>query len=742
MSASGFGAVDKVSKGGDTVSGQLALTNANPFSVSGAVDGQSFISDSSGNFAADYSGWTAYNVKQRRFGAKGDCSSVVDGAMTNGSATLSSATANFTNKDVGKTVYVHGAGSISPPPAPALAHANTGGTVAAGVYQVIVTYVNAHGESLGSVSTSITTTGSASTITISAPPAWQNATAWYGYVTQVNGSAYTRQQSPGSPTALGINLTITAPPTNTGAAPPGSNTATGAILITTIAGYVSSTSVTLTASATTTVSPARVVYGTDDTAAIQAAMNYATGALTGGDLVIPSSNGAYLCGALTMPPGLKLRFEKNATLMATADMKASWLLATPHVVYDNTSVIGGTFDATECTSALVTALVDFGGTTTCGQVEIRNNHFINAPVHVTQMGEFSPSLNYKYISGNYVQEHGTCFTGGFGIYCDYVGNVIIENNYVYTASTYDNIELGHSGPQNLGGVNAHMICKNNIVVGGQLQFPFSHYAEIVGNTVINNTIQNDGNTADYVRIIGNKVINAAPVSTWAGISHWGAYGQIMDNHVQVTQGNGIGGSWNNEQVCNNYIITSVTPQAGYGIYPSSTGGYNTISGNIIEGAFAYGIYAASTFSAIIGNIINTFNGIQFAGVQWQSVVGNALQVSNIGLIGTPGANVQIEDNGGAPTGKYYNVTAVSTTYTTQSTDGVVLVSGTTTVTLLSAVVCPGYSITIKNTDATNTVTVATTASQHIDAATTYSLTAGHAVTLISDGTQWRITSLF
>jgi hypothetical protein len=69
------------------------------------------------------------------------------------------------------------------------------------------------------------TTGSTSTLTVSSPAASGNATGWYAYVTQAGGSTYTRQQAAGSPTAIGSNLVLTAPPTSTGLNPPASNTA-------------------------------------------------------------------------------------------------------------------------------------------------------------------------------------------------------------------------------------------------------------------------------------------------------------------------------------------------------------------------------------------------------------------------------------------------------------------------------------------------------------------------------------
>ena len=72
------------------------------------------------------------------------------------------------------------------------------------------------------------TAGSTSTITVPSPtgqilgpaaPNFAAASGWYAYVSQVGGSTMTRQQAAGSPTAIGTNLTLTAPPTSSGAAP-------------------------------------------------------------------------------------------------------------------------------------------------------------------------------------------------------------------------------------------------------------------------------------------------------------------------------------------------------------------------------------------------------------------------------------------------------------------------------------------------------------------------------------------
>ena len=113
--------------------------------------------------------------------------------------------------------------ALSPPSAPSPTKADSGGTIAAGVYKVAVTYVSSNGETVASAQGSVTTTTAVSTITVPSPGAETGATGWYAYVTQVGGTTLTRQQALGSPTAIGTGLTLTAPPTSTGANPPAVN---------------------------------------------------------------------------------------------------------------------------------------------------------------------------------------------------------------------------------------------------------------------------------------------------------------------------------------------------------------------------------------------------------------------------------------------------------------------------------------------------------------------------------------
>jgi hypothetical protein len=220
---------------------------------------------------------TPWQFAVTTYGALGNGQAIPDGAITSGQPTLTTI-------------------GLSAPSAPSPTNTGSGGTVLAGVYGVKITYVNAYGETVGSTAGTTTTSGSLSVITVPSPTVSGNASGWYAYVTQAGGSTYTRQQTLGSPTAIGKSLVISAPPTSSGAAPPGSNTTpsnpfvsgdvgktiivNGALAaqsaqVFTIEAFNGAGSVTLNANAAITVSGAFVLWGSDDTTAIQAAINAA-----------------------------------------------------------------------------------------------------------------------------------------------------------------------------------------------------------------------------------------------------------------------------------------------------------------------------------------------------------------------------------------------------------------------------------------------------------------------------------
>lgn len=109
--------------------------------------------------------------------------------------------------------------SITRPLAPSFITTETGGTVLSGNYQVELTYVGAGGESLPGPSVTIPITSPDSTIKITTPQSSPGITGWYAYITAPNGTTFHRQQL--SPTPIGTDLTLTAPPVGGPAPPPG-----------------------------------------------------------------------------------------------------------------------------------------------------------------------------------------------------------------------------------------------------------------------------------------------------------------------------------------------------------------------------------------------------------------------------------------------------------------------------------------------------------------------------------------
>jgi hypothetical protein len=82
---------------------------------------------------------------------------------------------------------------------------------------VELTYVGSSGQSLPGPSAEVPITSPISTIKITTPESSPGVTGWYAYVTAPDGTTFYRQQS--SPTAIGTDLILTAPPV-VGPAPP------------------------------------------------------------------------------------------------------------------------------------------------------------------------------------------------------------------------------------------------------------------------------------------------------------------------------------------------------------------------------------------------------------------------------------------------------------------------------------------------------------------------------------------
>jgi len=234
--------------------------------------------------------------------------------MTAASATLTSATAVFTAVDVGKQCCVQGVGSgqLATPVLTLGATTGSGGFLPAGAQFWVVAAVNANGETIGSNEVT-STPGLNGTQALS----WVAITGAAGY-TVYRGIATGAENTAVAYLGPVITFLDRGISSNFAFTPQTTNTTAGT-LSTTIAAYVSATQVTLAAVATVALTGAQASYGTDDTAAIQAAINAATVASVilddrlyaraasrgGGRMILPP--GTYMTTAvLNLPPLFQL----------------------------------------------------------------------------------------------------------------------------------------------------------------------------------------------------------------------------------------------------------------------------------------------------------------------------------------------------------------------------------------------------------------------------------------------------
>lgn len=191
-----------------------------------------------------------FNVKT--YGALGNGIHNTDGTITTGTNTFTSATGTFTVADVGKVITISHAGTFTG------TTTNTDGAITSGANaftSASATFTTADVNKIIKV-TGAGATGGLLTTTISA---------------FVSSTAVTLAANAGTTVSGAASYTYGYP----------------ADLTTTISGYTSATSVTLTVNAATTVSGVDYEYGTEDSAAIQSAIN-AAGTNLGGTVFFPA----------------------------------------------------------------------------------------------------------------------------------------------------------------------------------------------------------------------------------------------------------------------------------------------------------------------------------------------------------------------------------------------------------------------------------------------------------------------
>lgn len=367
---------------------------------------------------------------------------------------------------------------------------------------------------------------------------------------------------------------------------------------------------------------------TDDTTAIQAAINAASAA---GGGKVNFSPGTYLISSpLVVKSNIWLYSNnKEATLFLKSGSNCGVItnsnLSVSNVIISGLVINGNGINQT-ANSSLGAATVYFGtpGSQTLENIFIERNLIKNTYKHAVFVTGDNNSDRLKIIRDNEVINHGPTAIG-FGIYIDYAPGTLIQGNTIQQSNGNDAIECGHLGAKVI----------NNDIADSQLQFPFGDNSIIMGNIVRANTIQNDANTANNVIIIGNQVLGASPTAGFAGISVNGSGAIIKGNYVKVNKNSGIRVFNGDGAIIEGNRIDGTNKDSGgsNGIYSEQSSDTN-IANNYIKN-FNQAIQLTHDSNSIINNIVRTSNtGIVLSDSSSSGHVISGTRIVNNDLTGT------------------------------------------------------------------------------------------------------------
>lgn len=546
-----------------------------------AATGRGLVYDTSAPAWADSMGTGPWVFNVRAYGAKGDGKVILDGAMTSGSATLTSATASFTMNDVGKVIQVKGAA------------------------------------------------------------------------------------------ASGVTT-----------------------LVTTIQAYTNATTVTLAASASTTVSSAQVMWGTDDTSAIQAAINAAVAwarANSGAVTVFFAGCPGFYCvgGGLVTGGTTKGNAQLTLPVIPEAEKKVQLTLQ---------GLSGGIVQHWRQTVPQTSgAIVSFGvwssvGAQSAGITANGNGSVISGPLQPGGYGK-APSLLFSNMQVTLRDLSILTTHSSFGLTysaADFSGLacVSLERVSYGTAASVLNSDYASPG-QFSAGLSMGLVMPAN---GGN------------DNCNVDNVVCHGGYTWGFTATEHTVIRRIVLLYCWTGLAVTGAW-------------NGSGGAAHafyadqiSMESCSNVIYVFGQGAAGIGPFLD----FNQIDTEIGAPTFLDDSSGAG-ITALLGT------------------------VRFVGLF-TPGA-ISV---GGNPTGLRIidgqsqlarTVTSATTLRVTDETLLCDATSGAFAVTLISALRTPNKP-SFRNVGSANNVTLTPTGTQKINGASTLVLTPGQTARLVSDGANW------
>ena len=343
---------------------------------------------------------------------------------------------------------------------------------------------------------------------------------------------------------------------------------------------------------------------TDDTAAIQAAIDHVNATGTYGTVIIPPSSGDYIFTQIQnktkvtlLGTGGVLKLKDNTANDAGTNFYPVGNLTGTECTYDGLIIDGNSAnntlynvcDSITCSgegsivrNCKILDAADSGIMFTAATHGQCINNYIkgakDAGIYTNNSSETSDDIRGAVISGNVCQD---CDYGGINIKRS-AGYIVVQGNTIENSGNGITVEDFGSGS---GGNPSHLLISNNLCKDIGYNFRSLSPAPSESGLIIQ--------LSKYCVVSGNKFVN---VSGQVFVLDGAQYCSVTGNNFRGYTTNPKTSGYGNPGLMLT-VRSSVSPD------------YNTISGNVITGCEDEGIYVtAGEYNSITGNVVKDIDG--------------------------------------------------------------------------------------------------------------------------------------
>jgi hypothetical protein len=442
-----------------------------------------------------------------------------------------------------------------------------------------------------------------------------------------------------------------------------------------------------------------------------------------------TANGAYslflnTVGSNNTANGFQALYSNVAGSNATAiGINAMQYSNSTTTVYDNYNVAVG-FEALRGSSTPANNIGNYN--TSVGYQSLRAN----------TIGSFNSAFGYKTLISNTIGQFNTAM-GDSSLYFNTTGSYNTANG---AGSLASNISGTYNTANGAGALHLNSAGLYNTANGyaALSSNTFGSFNTANGSGALNANTTGQYNTATGIGALTLNTTGEQNTATGAGALYFnitGKYNTATGNgalYHNITANNNS--AYGESALKNNDIGYSNTASGVDALYNNTIGYQNTSIGmNSLKNNISGANNTALGFNAF--NSGTAFSNSTALGYDAQITADNTIQLGNTSV-------TDVKTSGTITANGY--TTAFSTksaAYTLTATDDIVSVTGTTTITLPTAVGIAGRKYTVKNIDAATTVTVSANGAETIDGAPAKFLALQYQyLTILSDGANWLIVA--